>query len=442
MNGTVSSDPKLYQYCVYLLGSDDEPPVLLPFPNCIVPLQSIREQTDFEIILTILPNLMVGLRHIWTMSNYFCVDANMLLLLRKISFVFTEKIKDIMDLRRLFAHPDTRTVFDCATRCADLLNAWKRSYIETRAQIEEFGVTARWEFDRAALFEDVEHIARICEDIVGVAEIIIQFENMFSSHLKSIITDPEEVDNIMKRVYSLVQLITCIDYDLFRSGNLENWMATIDLFRRKIDQAEHHGLVVLDHCIAALRSAEQGLELINDMNNLDTRPSFREHVKKKHESVTKKFLTEISFVEQVFVRRKSQLTLQRYEPVHAGSIHWERLLFHHLKKSVIAFRKVEADPCFQNSYLKETAFSQYFKLVQDMQSFEQEKFDSFELQAIYEINSVVKGNVLRLAFSNDNQCNNERDCVVLSPSELSAGNNEERMANECLSISCSSLGRR
>lgn len=358
------------------------------------------------IILSVLPNLMVGLRNIWSMSNYYCVDANMLLLLRKISFVFTEKIKDMMALQRLFAADlDTRSVFECATKCTDLLGHWKRAYVDTRALIEQLGVSSRWEFDKATLFEDVDHIARICQDIVHVAEIIMQFENMFSAHLKSIITDPEEVENIMKMVYSLVQLITCIDYDLFRSGNLENWMATIDLFKRKIAQVECHGLIVLDHCIEALRSAEQGLELIDTMNSVDTRTSFRDHVKKKHESVTKKFLTEISFVEHVFMRQKAKLTLQRYEPLHAGSIYWERLLFHHLKKSVIAFRKVEADPCFQNSYLKETAFGQYFKLVDEMQTFEREKFDSFEVDAIYQINSVIKGHVLRLSFVNDNQCN-------------------------------------
>ena len=174
------------------------------------------------------------------MSNYYCVDANMLLLLRKISFMFTEKIKDIMDLQRLFvaSDPDRQAVYECATKCSELLQAWKRSYVETRALIEVRG-GERWEFD-ASLFEDVDHIARICQDIVQVAEIIIQFENMFSANLKSIITDPEEVENIMKMVYSLVQLITCIDYDLFRSGNLENWMATMDLFKRKIAQVESH----------------------------------------------------------------------------------------------------------------------------------------------------------------------------------------------------------
>lgn len=338
------------------------------------------------------------------MSNYFCVDGHMLLLLRKISFVFTEKIKHLMALNKLFSNPAT-AIFECANKCANLLKAWKQAYVDTRAYIELSGVSSRWEFDKSVLFEDVDHISRICLDIVFVSKIIIQFENMFSNHLKSIISDQEEVDNILKRVFSLLELIIYIDYDVFRSGNLENWMATMDLFKRKIDYVENHGKVVLDHCIESLRSAEQGLELINDMSTMDTRDIFIEHMKKKHESVTKKFLSEIGFVEHVFAKKKANLVLQRYQPVNAGSIFWERLLFQHLKKSVIAFRKIEADPVFQNSYLKEAAFSQYFKLTEDMQSFERLKFDNYEARAIHQINSVVKGNVLRLEFLNGNQCN-------------------------------------
>lgn len=347
---------------------------------------------------------MVGLRKIWSMSKYFCIDSNMMLLLRKISFLFTEKIKDCMSLKRLFtSDPNTKRVYQCTKECMSLLAAWKQAYVDTRTLIEELGVSPRWEFDKVVLFEDVDHISRICHDIVGVAEIIIQFENMFSANLKAIITDPEEVENIMKMVYSLVQLITCIDYDHFRSGNLENWIATIDLFQRKIKQVEKSGLVALEHCIESLRSAEQGLELIDSMNSMNTRDSFKEFIKQKHESVTKKFLTEISFVENNFMRQKSKLILQRYEAAHSGSIHWERLLFHHLKRSVIAFRKVEADPSFQ-SYLKETAFSQYFKLVGDMQQFENEKFDAFQAEATYQINSVVKGNIIRLSLDSGEQC--------------------------------------
>lgn len=65
-------------------------------------LQKIRDDDDFQFIISIVPNMMVGLRHIWTMSNYFCRDANMLDLLAKISYVFNHKVKEIANLETIF----------------------------------------------------------------------------------------------------------------------------------------------------------------------------------------------------------------------------------------------------------------------------------------------------------------------------------------------------
>lgn len=47
---------------------------------------------------------MVGLRHLWTMSNYFCRDETMQILLHKISYVFTEKVKMIISLQEIFKY--------------------------------------------------------------------------------------------------------------------------------------------------------------------------------------------------------------------------------------------------------------------------------------------------------------------------------------------------
>lgn len=68
----------------------------------IFPLQKIRDDDDFDFIISIIPNMMVGLRHIWTMSNYYCRDENMLSLLAKISNVFNTKIKGIANLETIF----------------------------------------------------------------------------------------------------------------------------------------------------------------------------------------------------------------------------------------------------------------------------------------------------------------------------------------------------
>lgn len=56
------------------------------------------------------------------------------------------------------------------------------------------------------------------------------------------------------------------------------------------------------------------------------------------------------------------------------------------------------DPALERSYLKRTAFSQYFSLVQDMRDYEKEHFEKFSTKATFIINSVMKRNILKLEF--------------------------------------------
>lgn len=314
--------------------------------------QNIRDHDDFKFITSLIPNMMVGLRHIWTMSNYYCRDQNMEVLLHKISYVFTEKVKAIISLEDIFKHSPA-TVYELADNCATLLRYWKESYKLARSYIEGSGVGSRWEFNKNILFEDVDHIARISQDVANIAKVFIQFENIFSNHLKSIIKEPEEVDIMIKKVYELIQHIVTIDYDVFRPGNLENWEATLEYFQKFVDKTEIEANVVLDRCINVLRSAESGLELIKDVKTMDTRTSVVNHLSKKHESVMRQFVTEVGVVEHEFLKNRKSPPLQRNQPHYIGSIFWERLLYNYLKKSIIAFRKVCFDCQMINLLLTE-----------------------------------------------------------------------------------------
>lgn len=161
--------------------------------------QTIQDHPDFDYVTSLLPNLMLGLRHIWTMSNYFCNDEKMQMLLYKISFVFTEKVKGIVTLDKIFKRRAT-DAHQLATNCAKLLLAWKTNYLSTRRQIELAQVGSRWEFSRAVLFDDVDHCARISNDIANIALVFVQFENIFGEHLKSLVYNPDDVQEIMSKV--------------------------------------------------------------------------------------------------------------------------------------------------------------------------------------------------------------------------------------------------
>lgn len=72
-----------------------------------------------------------------------------------------------------------------------------------------------------------------------------------------------------------------------------------------------------------------------------------------------------------------------------------------MKKSVIAFRKVEDDPALKNSHLKRTAFAQYFSLVNDMQQYEKDNFNKFQNEATFVVNNCLNRHILKLEFSEE-----------------------------------------
>lgn len=195
---------------------------------------------------------MVGLRYIWAMSNFYCYDSQMEILLHKISYVMTEKVKKLIKLDKIFQN-SPKAVYELANNCTSLLREWKKAYHTTRSYIENSGVGSRWEFNKIVLFELVDHVANISQDIADLGLVFMQFENIFSNRMKSIIREPEEVDNIMKKVYQLIDYILTIDYDLFKPGNLENWQATLEYFYKYVGQVEIQSYDVLDNCIASLR---------------------------------------------------------------------------------------------------------------------------------------------------------------------------------------------
>lgn len=69
---------------------------------CRPNLQKIKNEEDFNFILSIIPNVTIILRHIWTMSNYYSKDRNMLNLLGQISYVFAEKVKILINVDTIF----------------------------------------------------------------------------------------------------------------------------------------------------------------------------------------------------------------------------------------------------------------------------------------------------------------------------------------------------
>jgi dynein heavy chain, axonemal len=196
----------------------------------------------------------------------------------------------------------------------------------------------------------------------------------------------------------LVNLIVNVDYDIFRTNNLDNWEATMAEFSKHVRALEDEAKVVLDTCIVSLRSAVSGLDLIQNIGDYHTRPALAEHLAHKHESVMKKFVEEVVAIEHEFMKNRRNPPLQRNQPGNIGAICWERLLCQHLKKSVLVFKRMENEPGFVDSFMKKTAFSQYINLMADIGQYEKDNFEEFLSNATATVNRVLKRNLLKLEY--------------------------------------------
>ncbi|KOX73523.1 Dynein heavy chain 10, axonemal, partial [Melipona quadrifasciata] len=222
-----------------------------------------------------------------------------------------------------------------------MLKSWKRAYLRTRDEIEESGKGTRWEFDQKRLFKGTEYIASVCDGLNQVANVLRDFHNIFGPELKSIISDPAQVDTVVKRVDRLVLPILEADYNVFDEYNQENWEATISLFFEEVHFLENEAKFFIDE-------------------------------------------------------GKRNPPLLTYHTPMAGAIYWVKQLFHRLRKSVLLFQNV---PELKNSKLKILAFGQYYEVSKQMKSFEESKYQTWADKAQFVVINTMKRNILKMTRS-------------------------------------------
>jgi dynein heavy chain len=88
-------------------------------------------------------------------------------------------------------------------------------YFQVREKIEQSGRDQRWEFDRKKLFEKTNYMAARCGDLYEIAEVMEQFYNIFGPELKAVTGDPQQIDEVIKRVEALILPVEQIPFDVW-----------------------------------------------------------------------------------------------------------------------------------------------------------------------------------------------------------------------------------
>lgn len=76
-----------------------------------------------------------------------------------------------------------------------LLDQWKLSYFENRAEIEKSARARRWEFDHKRLFEKTDYMASVCQDLCNVFQVSVHIHLL--AHIS--VFEPLVINPCMKK---------------------------------------------------------------------------------------------------------------------------------------------------------------------------------------------------------------------------------------------------
>lgn len=290
---------------------------------------------------SVMPHLVAELRNIWIVSNFYSTDRNMKHLMQTISRTFCKDLKAKCWLTLLLDLPSAEEAQQRVNDAMAFLQAWIDEYYEMRAVIEKSNAGSRWEFKRKDLFAHIEHYLKIFNDFDRIFQILKEFENLFGLQIKSLITKPIEIDQMLNKLdVSLKAFYKDLDFDPFARGNVEYWDAALEEFEEKVRSLENDTVQCLDRCVELLRTPAAGIDFMRRIVAMNTRERVQKHVLGMGDNVAKVLIAYIGNVEHEFMKHRLDPPIANNKSKYIGAIVWARALFEDLKANVMAFTKV------------------------------------------------------------------------------------------------------
>uniref|UniRef100_A0A4W6G9Y8 Dynein axonemal heavy chain 10 n=1 Tax=Lates calcarifer TaxID=8187 RepID=A0A4W6G9Y8_LATCA len=261
---------------------------------------------------------LFSLQIVWMISSHYNTNERMVPLMERIAWQLCERVFQVIDVHTLFKYREVAKskVHDSK----QVLDQWKLSYFEVRAEIEESARHPRWEFDRKRLFERTDYMASVCQDLYNVLQILEEFYNIFGPELKSVTGDPKRIDEVLCRVDSLVLPIEEVSFSPFNICKMSSWKTI--------------------------------------MQDFDT-------------------TVQVDSINELFEAKKDKPPLNRNEPPVAGSIRWVRSLLHRIKHTILPFLEVHQNVIETSLLHSAQAKDKYVEMAMQIRDYEVKKYEQW-----------------------------------------------------------------
>ncbi|KAJ3144485.1 Dynein heavy chain 10, axonemal [Geranomyces variabilis] len=287
-----------------------------------------------------LPSLLNAIRMVWIISRHYNRDERMVPLMARIAWELAHKVAKVVNIHTIFRGSPAESKKKIVD-AKELLECWRRTYFAVRERIEQSGRDQRWEFDRKRLFEQTDYMALRCADLYKIAEVMEQFYSIFGPELKAVTGDPQQIDEVIKRVENLVVPFESAPFDVFSKHHQTAWESLMTRFREQILQIEDMAKQFIDASFKKLRSAEGAFDLLQNIKNIKSRESINNQLMGKWYEILDQYAREVDIIDEIFRNNKDNPPCTKNQPRVAGAIAWSRSLFYRIKKTIVRFQSLQ-----------------------------------------------------------------------------------------------------
>ncbi|XP_031712248.1 dynein heavy chain 10, axonemal [Anarrhichthys ocellatus] len=326
---------------------------------------------NLNALLETIPDLMSSLQIVWMISSYYNTNERMVPLMKRIAWQLCQRVTQVIDVHTLFK--DKREVAKSKVHDAkQVLDLWKSSYFQVRAELEKSGRIHRWEFDRKTLFERTDHMASVCQDYYNILQILEELYNSLGPELKNVTSDPKGIDEVLCRVDSLVLPIEDVSFDPFNICKMSSWKMIMQDFNTTVQAIEGEAINLVDQSFKTLHSSAAALDTLLKFKNIRSREAINNHLMRKFEDILVQYCKEVDSESEIFEAKKDNPPLNRNEPPVGGAIRWAQSIFHRIKHTILPFLKV---PEMLESERFNEAKGKYVEMSIRIKNYEEKKYE-------------------------------------------------------------------
>eukprot|EP00750_Incisomonas_marina_P009230 INCI15857.2.p1 GENE.INCI15857.2~~INCI15857.2.p1 ORF type:complete len:4529 (-),score=890.01 INCI15857.2:58-13644(-) len=335
---------------------------------------------NLSIILDTIPSMMAGMRMVWIISRHYNTDERVVPLMERIATEISSNVASKIHIQTIFSKPPAE-ILDIIRLAKSVLEAWFSNYMEVREKIEKSGTDHRWEFDKRRLFDKTRYMTKICDNLFSIATALDEFFKFLGPELKEVTGEGERVDELIDRVKGLILPLEAAqrNCDIFNPKYQSVWESLVLDFRQKVEEIELETTDFIDKSFRQLRSAEGAFNLLENFQNIKSRPSINKKMMQKFDDILQQYSKELGKMHGLFNDRKANPPLYKNYPPVAGAISWAASLFRMAKKPVMRFVSM---PSLLETETGEQIKTEYVQFAKQVDDFIESKYEAWRENAV------------------------------------------------------------